>query len=611
MWPFQRKPDADPGALHRLRHGVDLPEETSRKSLSAEQLAEVRSKPDAARRMLEIVNSGDRLITFAERLWSVLDPGVPFVRGWAIEAIAEHLEAVTKGWIKKLLINVPPGFSKSLLTCVYWPAWEWGPMKRPHERYITTSYDQTLVIRDNIRCRNLILSEDYQLAWGDRFKMADDQNTKVRFSNDKTGWKAAKAITGLTGDRGSRFIFDDPQSVLGAQSEAETETTEQSFAHAMPTRVQTKDDAFVGITQRIKENDISGFILSAAKRLGYEHLCIPMHYNPAKPHPFISVTSLKWVDPRADESPTNPARGYYRVTRDAQGREVREWVSSWHVGMVETGYLASPDRFPPEAVDDTESIMATKGGTAAIAGQLEQRPYPDGGSLFSRDWFKVWDKPVPAGAVKVRGWDFAASINVEADWTVAVLIARVRVGERADGSVIHAYIVEDIRRFRKKPGGVRIEIKSVAARDTRRVYISVPMDPGPGGEWAAGDIVNDLAGWQVHTSREDKNKEIRAKPWAAQAEMGHAYIAKELYERESEQVRGKSVAAVYLDELVAFPNGTWDDQVDGSSRAFGRLTEIPEPSGVAADPVEIDVTADVGSIYEVDSTAIHDVGYDP
>jgi hypothetical protein len=43
-----------------------------------------------------------------------------------------HLEAVTFGDINRLLINVPPGFMKSLLVNVFWPAWEWGPMGLAH-----------------------------------------------------------------------------------------------------------------------------------------------------------------------------------------------------------------------------------------------------------------------------------------------------------------------------------------------------------------------------------------------------------------------------------------------------------------------------------------------
>ena len=63
---------------------------------------------------------------FAKRAWHVLEPSAELKWGWALDAICLHLEAVTDGRINRLLMNVPPGSMKSLLTGVMWPAWEWG-----------------------------------------------------------------------------------------------------------------------------------------------------------------------------------------------------------------------------------------------------------------------------------------------------------------------------------------------------------------------------------------------------------------------------------------------------------------------------------------------------
>jgi hypothetical protein len=72
------------------------------------------------------------LIHFVRHFWSVLEPSTKLIEGWPLEAICLHLEAVTFGEINRLLINVPPGFMKSLLVNVFWPAWEWGPMGLAH-----------------------------------------------------------------------------------------------------------------------------------------------------------------------------------------------------------------------------------------------------------------------------------------------------------------------------------------------------------------------------------------------------------------------------------------------------------------------------------------------
>src|SRR6267142_1234716 len=124
------------------------------------------------------------LMDFTEYVWPVVEPAIPFVKGWAISAIAEHLEAVTRGDIKRLLINVSPGFTKSLLTDVMWPAYEWGPQNKPWYRYVCASYYNHLTERDNMRCRNIVMSDRYQRLWGSRFGISNDQFTKVKFAND-------------------------------------------------------------------------------------------------------------------------------------------------------------------------------------------------------------------------------------------------------------------------------------------------------------------------------------------------------------------------------------------------------------------------------------------
>ncbi len=105
------------------------------------------------------------LAEFAQAAWHVLEPTTPLKWGWALDAICLHLEAVTDGRITRLLMNVPPGTMKSLLTGVIWPAWEWGPRGMPWKRYVGTAHEETLAIRDSRKCRDLIKSEWYQRLW--------------------------------------------------------------------------------------------------------------------------------------------------------------------------------------------------------------------------------------------------------------------------------------------------------------------------------------------------------------------------------------------------------------------------------------------------------------
>src|SRR5690242_11967468 len=176
------------------------------------------------------------LIEFVKLTWPVLEPTREFVDGWAIRAVVEHLEAVARGQIRRLLINISPGSSKSLLTNVFLPAWIWGPQNRPSTRFMSASYAEKLTIRDNRRCRFVVESPIYRQFWGSRFELAGDQNAKVRFDTDKMGFKIATSVGGVaTGERADMVVIDDPHSVMEAESDAVREATLQWFAEVMPT----------------------------------------------------------------------------------------------------------------------------------------------------------------------------------------------------------------------------------------------------------------------------------------------------------------------------------------------------------------------------------------
>jgi hypothetical protein len=93
---------------------------------------------------------------FVAQAWPVIEPGCPYVPNWHIQAIVAHLEAVSRGEIQRLIINIPPRHMKSLAVAVFWPAWVW--LTHPATRFLYDSYSQQLSNRDSMRCRRLIES---------------------------------------------------------------------------------------------------------------------------------------------------------------------------------------------------------------------------------------------------------------------------------------------------------------------------------------------------------------------------------------------------------------------------------------------------------------------
>jgi len=122
---------------------------------------------------------------FVKQAWHVLEPETPFVDGVHVDAMCEHLQAVAEGRIRNLIISVPPGHAKSLLTAVFWPAWVW--IDHPKTRWLFSSYKEELSIRDSKKCRDLIVSDWYQGNWAHRYQLSFDQNEKSRFENTAKG----------------------------------------------------------------------------------------------------------------------------------------------------------------------------------------------------------------------------------------------------------------------------------------------------------------------------------------------------------------------------------------------------------------------------------------
>lgn len=171
------------------------------------------------------------LAEFAKRAWRVLEPSAELKWGWALDAICMHLEAVTDGRITRLLMNVPPGSMKSLLTGVIWPAWEWGAKNMPEMRFVGTAHEEQLAIRDSRRCRDLIKSEWYQELWP--IQLLSDLDGKREFGNTKKGIRQARAFTSMTGVRGDRVILDDPISADNANSAPKLEAARIAFTETL------------------------------------------------------------------------------------------------------------------------------------------------------------------------------------------------------------------------------------------------------------------------------------------------------------------------------------------------------------------------------------------
>jgi predicted phage terminase large subunit-like protein len=352
---------------------------------------------DIEKQLMELdrADCEESLYKFLKNAWRYVDSS-DFTDGWPIEAVAEHLQAVADGQLRRLIINIPPRCAKSSLTSVAFPAWTWAQPNKTHTagpgvQFLHASYAQQLSLRDSVKCRRLIESSWYQTMWGDRFKLTGDQNTKTRFDNDKGGSRLSTSVgSALTGEGGSIIVVDDPNAAQEAFSEATIHATIEWWDSALSTRLNDpKQGAFVVIQQRLSEEDLTGHILS--KDVGeWTHLCLPMRYEWQRhSHTVLGIDQndeeIVWQDPRGLDEDGEPL---VEVTED--GERIPAYPEAEVELEAREGALLWPERFGEQEVGMLERQL----GPWAAAGQLQQRPEPKGGGIIKREWWQSWESPI-------------------------------------------------------------------------------------------------------------------------------------------------------------------------------------------------------------------------
>lgn len=350
--------------------------------------AQVQARPNAVyippdEALIEGALLSRDLHGYVKAAWSVINPGRAFVDGWHIGAMCDHLQAVSRGEIRKLLINIPFRSTKSLTVGVFWPSWEWT--FSPQTQWLCLSYAADLSTRDSLRCRTVIDSRWYQDRWGDVFQLLGDQNVKNRYENTQHGVRISTSLGGLaTGEGGDRVVIDDPHNMKEIHSENARKEVIRVWKESLCSRLNNPaTGAFVGVMQRGHEKDFSGYCLS--EEGDWEHLCLPMEYERMRPvyvhredgsigvnHVDVQTlpTSLGFLDPRT-----------------------------------EPGELLSPERFTPAVVERLKPTL----GDYGWSGQAQQRPTPSEGGLFQRGtwrFFRKSDLPVKFDEI-VQSWDMA------------------------------------------------------------------------------------------------------------------------------------------------------------------------------------------------------------
>jgi phage terminase large subunit-like protein len=305
------------------------------------------------------VDAHESLAAFVQQCFHILDPATPLEWAWYLDVICHELELVTAGQTRDLLICIPPGFAKSLIVSVLWPAW-WN-LREPHKRFVALSGGEDLAIRDNRRMREVIESDWYQrlvaqcaeIYGTPVWSFAKDQNQKRYFENTARGHRQCFGVGGsVTGQRGDGLIVDDPHQVRDVLGDiiSVKQTLDKAWNRVstiLATRVYDRRVSWrVVIMQRVHDLDVAGRILRRNKG-GTRTVVLAMRFDPSC----------------EDNHPDDP--------------------------RTEPGELLAPERLPQPEVDKLAAELDEVPGQASA--QLDQRPIPPSGGLVKPHYLRYYD----------------------------------------------------------------------------------------------------------------------------------------------------------------------------------------------------------------------------
>ena len=300
----------------------------------------------------------ENLASFIQRTFTTVDPGSDYLHNWHIDLIAEYLTACSDREIRRLVINIPPRYMKSIAVSVAWPAWVLG--KDPNSKFLASSYSDKLTLKHSVDCRLVVQSAWYRRTFPG-VQLVKDQNEKSKFVTTARGHRIATSTGGTaTGEGGDYLIVDDPHDPRRAVSNVERKKTLEWFDQTFYSRLNNKKTGvIVVVMQRLHEKDLSGHLIGQG---GWEHLKVPAV---AETKTIIDFGSI---------------------------RKIRK-----------PGDILHPEREGTAQLSETKRIL----GTYGYAGQYQQDPVPAEGGMIKRHWVRRYKTP-PANPIRiVQSWDTA------------------------------------------------------------------------------------------------------------------------------------------------------------------------------------------------------------
>jgi predicted phage terminase large subunit-like protein len=489
------------------------------KAPKTERIQEALENPNAVIREL----NNRSLYHFLQHFFHLVSPH-EFSPNWHIELLCRELEQLAERVGKRepreydLIINVPPGSTKTITCSIMFPAWCWT--RWYWMRFITASYSSTLALEPAEYCRDLIRSPEFQQLYPE-IDIKEDKNVKSNYKIVKrcvspTGRQMPVLIGGsrystsvggtLTGFHGDILIVDDPLNPEQSASKVELKKANRWCSQTLSTRKTDKAiTPTVLIMQRLHQDDPSGHMLAKLK-INIRHICLP-----------------------------------------GEARNYRKQVKPAGLYKYYKNDLLDPKRMSWKVLEDMEADL----GQYGYAGQIGQEPTPPGGGMFKVDHFSMVKSSDVTNIIHtIRYWDKAATKEDKAAFTCGVKMSRLPNNR---------LVIEDVKRGRWDTDERERIMLETAIADGKKVDIWIEQEPGSGGKDSAKGSKTNLMGFKAYSETATGDKADRADPFSVQVNNGNVSLIIADWNHD------------FIEEYRFFPFSTYKDQVDAGSGAFNKL----------------------------------------
>lgn len=324
---------------------------------------------------------------FVQEFWEVIIPEKP-VWNWHIEYLCNEMEPVLwrlvrrEDKIEDVIINIPPGTSKSTIMSIMLPAFAWGI--DPSLRLLLLSYTDPVAIGFSMKCRDIVQSDKYRRYFPD-VKIRKDSNSKAEIQNTKHGQIYATGLGGsITGKHFHYIGIDDPLNPKEAASEAECAAASSLIDSTLSTRKVNKASTVTSlIMQRLSDLDPTAHLLGK-KEKKIKHIRLPGEV----------------ID---GPLPAELAKNY------------------------STDGLLDPVRLTKSMLGE----LLTDLGSANYAGQISQQPVPKGGLIWKKWFIEVPDDKFPDRKFMTQyGTDWDTAYTKDDENAASAYVSAGKIGNK-------------------------------------------------------------------------------------------------------------------------------------------------------------------------------------